>query len=41
MLCAQARGRQRFYQFDLSSASDFVTAASLQHVSTQPAPVVI
>ncbi len=31
----------QFYQYDLSSASDFVTAHSLQYVSTQPAPVVI
>ena len=32
---------QRFYQFDLSSAPDFLTADNLQCVSTQPATVVM
>ncbi len=35
------RSWQCFYQFDLSSASIFVTANSLQCVSTQPATVVM
>ncbi len=29
------------FQFDLSSASDFLTADSLEYVSTQPAPISI